>query len=330
MVRSGTVALSGPSVIESAIGEKVGDDELGGPIAALEAGNVHMVVEHEVDALAAIGAFLSYLPSSAAIEAPRAPAQEPARPASDLEQIVPLNGRMAYDVNDVLDAIADHSSILPWGQGWGDSVTTVLARLDGYSVGIVANQPLVRAGALDPAALEKERRFVELCDTFNIALIFLQDVPGLMIGTQAERDGILHSYERLTLQIAKARVPKVGVVMRKAFGGGHFAMGGRPTHPDFLYAWPNAELGFMAPETGVRTVHRRKLADVLKKEGAEAHEVLINQLIEEWATESQPWEAAAHLSLDDIIEPAQTRDVLIVSLELAWGSRRERIVRKWP
>jgi acetyl-CoA carboxylase carboxyltransferase component len=330
MVRSGSLALSGPSVIESAIGEHVTDEDLGGPEAAEAAGNVHLTVDGELDALEAIRAFLSYLPSNASLPAPTGPSREPARPPSDLESIVPANNRTGYDVRHVIDAIADRHSIFPLGSGWGASLVTALARLDGQPVGILANQPLVRAGALDPDALEKSRRFVDLCDTFNLPLVFLHDVPGLMIGSQAERGGILHAYERLVVRIATAKVPKVGVILRKAYGGGHFAMGGRPTHPDFLYAWPTAELGFMAPDTGVRTVHRRELRRVLEEEGSEAHERMVEKLTAEWATESQPWEAAAHLSLDDIIEPAMTRQVLLASIELAWGPRPSRVVRSWP
>jgi hypothetical protein len=134
-------------------------------------------------------------------------------------------------------------------------------------VGLVGNQPIVRAGALDPAALAKEMVFVQLCGTFGLPLVFLHDVPGLMIGTQAEPGGILHGYEALVSAIAEATVPKVGVVLSKAYDGGHFAMGGRPTRPDFLYAWPSAELGFTAPETGIRTIHRRRLEKVFARAG---------------------------------------------------------------
>jgi acetyl-CoA carboxylase carboxyltransferase component len=197
-------------------------------------------------------------------------------------------------------------------------------------VGIVASQPLVRAGALDPAALAKETKFIGVCDTFNVPLVFLHDVPGLMIGTQAERAGILAAYEATVSAIAAARVPKVGVVLRKAYGGGHFAMGGRPVRPDFLFAWPSAELGFMAPDAGVATVYRRKLAAVLAEQGPAARDQLAAELTADWMAESEPWEAAAHLALDDVIEPAATRDVIARALDLAWGSRQPRVARAWP
>ena len=125
--------------------------------------------------------------------------------------------------------------------------------------------------------------------------------------------------EELALGISTAKVPKLGCVLRKAYGGGHFAMGGRPTHPDFLFAWPSAELGFMAPDTGIRTVHRRQLEATLAKEGRAAHDALLEQLQSEWTAISEPWEAAANLAFDDIIEPGRTREVLIQALAVAWG-----------
>lgn len=327
MVRSASIALSGPSVVEPAIGEQVTDDQLGGPDSATAAGNAHLVVESEADAFEAIAAFLSYLPSNAALPAPVAPPEAPLRDPGELAELVPVGARSGYDMRTVLDAVADAESVLPWADGWGSSLLCVLARIEGRPVGILANQPLVRAGALDPASLAKEHAFVDMCDTFGLPLVFLHDVPGLMIGSQAERSGILHGYERAVARIARASVPKVGVVLRKAYGGGHFAMGGRPAAPDFLYAWPSAELGFMAPETGVRTVHRRALDTMAAEQGPQARDGRVAELTAEWVAESEPWEAAANLSFDDIIEPAQTRQVIATSIDIAWGERPVRTGR---
>ncbi len=316
MTRSASLALSGPSVVEPAIGEKISDDELGGPAAATEAGNAHLVVETEADALRRDRG-VPVLPARPCGRR-RSGGRRRCRPsADDLDAIVPLGARSGYDMHDVFAAVADAASVLPWADAWGGSVLCALARIDGRPVGLVGNQPIVRAGALDPAALAKERAFVDLCDTFGLPLVFLHDVPGLMIGTAAERGGILHGYEALVSRIAEATVPKIGVVLRKAYGGGHFAMGGRPTAPDFLFAWPSAELGFMAPETGVRTVNRRRLETVLAEQGPDAHAALVEELTAEWISEAEPWEAAAHLSLDDVIEPAETRRVVAAALSVA-------------
>lgn len=329
MVKTGSVALSGPSVVSAAIAQEVSDQELGGPAAALAVGNALLAVENEREAMDAIAAFLSFLPANASLPAPVAPARAPARPPADLMTLVPTGSKSAYDMNEVIEAIADEASILPWGVEWGPSLICALARIDGHAVGIVANQPLIGAGALDPNSLRKEHDFVHLCDTFNVPLVFLHDVPGLLIGTEAERNGILHAYEKLVSRIADAKVPKIGVVIRKAYGGGHFAMGGRPTHPSFQFAWPSAEMGFMAPEAGVQTVYRRRLEQVAREQGDAAAEELAAQLIQEWVTESEPWEAAAHLSLDDVIEPARTREVISQAIDIAWGDRPVRVTGRW-
>lgn len=321
MVNFASLALVGPSVIEPATGEVLTDAELGGPDKAMAVGNAHMVVETEAAAMDAIAAFLSYLPSNSSLPAPVAPARAPTIDPDELAEIVPLGARSGYDMRRVIEAIADEASLLPWADAWGPSLLTCFARIEGNPVGIIANQPIVKAGALDADALAKEHDFVDLCDTFNLPLIFLHDVPGLMVGTEAEKNGTLKAYEKLALRIATAQVPKVGVVIRKAYGGGHFAMGGRPTHPDFLFAWPSAELGFMAPETGIRTVYRRKLEKVLEDQGRAAHDALVAELHQEWTAVSEPWEAAAHIALDDVIEPAQTRLKLIQALAFAWGQR---------
>lgn len=327
MKRASSLALVGPSVIEQATGEVLSDTELGGPDQALSRGNAHMVVETEEDAMDAIAAFLSFLPANSALPAPIAPARPPAGDPETLTEVVPLGAKTGYDMRGVIECIADEASILPWADDWGGALLTTFARINGEPVGIVANQPIVNAGALDAAALTKEHDFVDLCDTFNLPLIFLHDVPGLMVGTAAEETGILKAYEKLALRISTAGVPKIGVVIRKAYGGGHFAMGGRPLHPDFLFAWPSAEMGFMAPSTGVRTVNRRRLEAILDSEGREAMEAAAAALEVEWEAESEPWEAAAHIALDDVIEPARTRDCLVQALKYAWGSHGERISR---
>jgi len=326
MANFASLALVGPSVIEPATGEKLTDRELGGPDKALAIGNAHMAVETEAEAMDAIAAFLSFLPSNSAQPAPVAPACAPAIEPVELSTIVPTGAKAGYDMRRVIEAIADADSIFPWADNWGPSLLTCFARLGGDPVGVVANQPIMRAGALDADALVKEHDFVDMCDTYNIPLVFLHDIPGLMVGTEAEAKGTLKAYEKLVLRIATATVPKLGVVIRKAYGGGHFAMGGRPAHPDFLFAWPTAELGFMAPDTGVRTVNRRQLEAALEQNGQEAHDALLAELTGAWTAISEPWEAAAHLAFDDIIEPAKTRDVLLQALAVAWGEG-ERVTK---
>ena len=322
MKRDSAIALSGPPVIKGAIGEDISNEDLGGPAVAHEiSGSAHVVVDEESEAIDSVKRFLSYLPDAADLPAPVAPPAEPERDAEELLTLVPADPRRGYDMRKVLQAIVDRDSLFDWGERFGRSLITALARIDGHPVGIVASQPMQRAGVLDVPALTKELQFVELCDTFNIPLVFLQDVPGLMIGREAERGGILRCYERLAAALARASVPKVAVVVRKAYGGGHIAMGGRPVNPSLLVAWPNAELGFMAPDTGVRTVYRRLLAELEEQQGIEAREARAAELEAEWAAESQPWEAAANIILDDVIDPRDTRETIASGIDFAWGTR---------
>jgi acetyl-CoA carboxylase carboxyltransferase component len=322
MVSNTAVALSGPPVVRAAIGEDISHDELGGPaIAAEQSGSAHMVVDDEAAAYEAVKRFLSYLPDSARLPAPVADEVAPSRDPEGLLKLVPVEPRRGYDMRRVIESIVDGDSILQWSERFGRSVICALARLKGQPIGVVASQPMQRAGVMDVPALKKEAAFVDLCDTFNVPLLFLQDVPGLMIGSDAEKAGILAGYESVVGRLARATVPKVAVIVRKAYGGGHIALGGRPVHPDLLLAWPTADMGFMAPDTGVRTVYRRRLDKVLAEAGREAHDDLVATLEAEWANEERPWEAAANIILDDIIDPRRTREIVAEGIDFAWGSR---------
>jgi acetyl-CoA carboxylase carboxyltransferase component len=322
MKRDAAIALSGPPVIKGAIGEDVTGEELGGPKVAHEtSGSAHIIVDSDDEAIQTLKRCLDYLPDASDMPAPVALPAEPARSAEELVELVPREPRRGYDMRKVLEAIFDAGSILQWGERYGRSLICAFARLEGNVAGVIASQPMQRAGVLDVPALSKERRFAELCDKFNIPLVFLQDVPGLMIGTEAERGGILRCYEELASTLARTKVPKVAVVVRKAYGGGHIALGGRPVKPDLLLAWPTAEMGFMAPDTGVRTVYRRKLDALAAEQGDAARDAYAAELEAEWAAESQPWEAAANIILDDVIHPAETRAKLAEGIDYAWGTR---------
>src|SRR4051794_14538154 len=321
MKRDASLALSAPPVIKGAIGEDVSNEELGGPQVAHEtSGSAHVVVDGEEEAIDSIKRFLAYMPDAADLPAPVVAPVAPQRDPEELTTLVPSNPRRGYDMRKVLQAIVDEGTLFNWGERYGRSLITALARIQGQPVGVVASQPMQRAGVLDVPALTKELRFVELCDTFNLPLVFLQDVPGLMIGSDAERAGILAAYERVVVRLSRAKVPKVAVIVRKAYGGGHIALGGRPVRPDLLVAWPSAELGFMAPQTGVRTVHRRRLEREREERGPEAYDALVASLEAEWAAESAPWEAAANIILDDVIRAVDTRHVIAMGIEYAWGS----------
>jgi acetyl-CoA carboxylase carboxyltransferase component len=325
MTQSASVALSGPSVVAAGTGERVSDIDLGGPKRSMEVGNAHMVVEDEPAALQAIRDVLAYLPDHAGLAPPALAPTDPATNPAGLTDLVPTARRRGYDVRTVIDAIVDAESVFPYRADGHRSLVTCFARLEGRVVGVLANQPMHLGGVLTPGALAKELDFVDLCDTFGIPLIFLHDVPGLLVGSGAEAEGVLRKYEALAARIARATVPKLGVVMRKAYGGGHYAMGGQPTRPDLLVAWPTAEMGFMAPDVGIRTVHRRRLEEA---EADGTIEEVLADLERTWEIESEPWEAAAHTYLDDVIDPRDTRDVLVKGLRFATGNR-DRRERMW-
>lgn len=325
MTEQASVALSGPSVVSTAIAENVTHLDLGGPeVAAAQAGTSHAVVADEQAAIAWVRRALGYLPDHAAAAAPVVAPLPPAVDAEALLTLVPTERKRGYDMRKVLAAIVDRDSLLQWCETRGKSVITALARIEGGPVGIVASQPMQRAGTLDVEALDKYLGFIEICDTFNIPLVMLHDVPGLMIGTQEERRGVLRYLERIAVRLSTAAVPRVSVIVRKSYGGGYFLMGGSQTSPDMLVCWPTAELGFMAPEAGVRTVHRGDLERELAQGGTEARDRLFDKLTEEWQLESEPWEAAAHFFVDDVIDPRETRRVITTAIDVTWGNH-ERV-----
>lgn len=246
----------------------------------------------------------------------------PARPAEDLLHLLPVERKQGYDMRTVLDAIVDAGSVLEYSSLKGPGLICAFARIEGMAVGLAASQPLRHGGALDVPALQKWMSFIDVCDTFNLPLVMLHDVPGLLIGSNEERRGLIRHLERVALRLSQAKVPKIAVILRKSYGGGYFLLAGKQSSPDLLVAWPTAELGFMAPEAGVRTVHRRELEEARAAGGAEAYEHRLADLVDEWSQESEPWEAAAHFYLDDIIDPRETRSCIVAGIEFTWTEHR--------
>ena len=252
MTRKAAIALSGPPVVAAAIGEELTADELGGPkVSSEQSGNAHARRRGRAGgdrcdpARARLPAGLGRPPGAVG----------PCRTAGARRGAAPLARaeRPAARLRHAQGARRDRgrrTASSPGRSATAAASSAAFARIEGEAVGLVASQPMQRAGVMDVPALTKVASFVDLCDTFNLPLVFLQDVPGLMIGSDAERGGILGGYERVVGRLARAKVPKVTVVVRKAYGGGHFALGGRPTRPDLVLAWPTAEMGFMAPGDG--------------------------------------------------------------------------------
>lgn len=317
-----TIGLSGPGLVGSAVGEKISHAEMCGPdVAAKQTGLVTNVVATEADCMVAIRRFLSYLPSNATLPPPRAEPRPPRTPAAALRQIVPEQHNRAYNAHKVLDAVVDEDSVFELHPQYGRSLITAFARIEGRPVGVIINQPMHMAGVLDAPSMIKARKFVELCNGFGLPLVFLQDMPGLIIGSAAEKTGIAQRMAELFRAVSKARVPKVTVVIRKAYGAGYIILGGTPIGADYICMWASARLGFMAPSNSVAVLHGRRIAAVREKEGDEAADAMAAQLEDELGRDDAPWSAASQAFIHDVIRPEDTRQAVINGLFISEGYR---------
>lgn len=315
-----TIGLSGPELVGAAIGERTSHEELGGPaIAAKLTGLVTNVVKTEQDCMDQIRRFLSYLPSNSTLPAPVIEPKPPKTPGSALYDIVPAEHNRGYNMLKVIDAVVDEGSFFELHAQWGKCLITGLARIEGKPVGILASQPMHQAGVLDAAALAKATKLVGLCDDFGLPLVFLQDLPGVIIGTASERTGLVIRMMELFKRLAKAKTPRVTVIVRKAFGFGWMALGGTPMGVDYICAWAGAQIGFMAAANSAEILHRRQLAHVRETDGADAAAILAQEFESKLARDNAPWTAAAQVSLHDVIRPEETRQAVINGLFVATG-----------
>jgi acetyl-CoA carboxylase carboxyltransferase component len=316
------MALGGPPLVKAVVGEDVTAEELGGSKVHCEVSGVaDLEVPDDRACLQAIRDYLGYFPTSNTEPLPVRPCDDPAdRRDEDLLAIVPDSPRRAYDVKRVIRAVVDHGRLFEIKPAWARNLVVGLARLGGVPVGVVANQPLVLGGVLDIDAADKAARFIMLCDAFGLPLVFLQDVPGFMVGSRVERAGIIRHGAKMLYAVSEATVPKLTVVLRKAYGAGYFVMCGRAYEPDLIVAWPTAEISVMGPEGGTNIVFRKEIAAAASPEQERARR------IEEFRALIDPYRAAGAALIDDVIDPRETRAVLIRGLEMA---RTKRIDRPW-
>jgi len=317
--------ITGPDVVETVTGEEVSFDELGGAVThASTSGAAHFAVADEKQALDEIALLLSYLPQNNVEDPPRVdPWDDPDRRAEELENIVPNAPKKPYDAANVIDEIVDEGSFFEIHESFAKNIVVGFARLDGHSVGVVANQPRVNAGTLDIEASEKGARFVRFCDAFNIPILTLEDVPGFMPGTDQEHGGIIRHGAKLLYAYAEATVPLLTVITRKAYGGAYCVMASKHIGGDVNYAWPTAEIAVMGPKGAVNILYRRELAE------ADDPEARRQELIDEYREEfANPYTAADRGFLDDVIEPAETRARLIDDLEMLLSKREEKPSKK--
>jgi acetyl-CoA carboxylase carboxyltransferase component len=308
MTSDAAMFLTGPGVVREALGEDVDAAALGGPRVHERNGVCQLVERDEAAAAARVRTLLGYLPSAAGEPAPLAPAADPLLP--DPAAVVPAQARSVYDIRDALAGILDAGSLLELCPRWAPNVVTALARLDGRPVGIVANQPRRLGGVLDAAASEKAARFIGFCDSFGLPLIAVVDTPGFMPGTRQEQAGVIRHGASLVRAFARARVPKLTLVLRKSYGGAHITMNSRDLGADLVLAWPQAEIGIMAARAAVGIVNRRELRVAGDPEAER------ERLAAAYASEHlQARTAAAAGHIDEIIEPADTRRRLAWALQ---------------
>ncbi|MEU8827243.1 acyl-CoA carboxylase subunit beta [Streptomyces sp. NPDC048636] len=305
--------ITGPDVVQAVTGEKVSQNGLGGAdVHAETSGVAHFAYDDEASCLEEVRYLLSLLPASNRETPPRVPCDDPPdRRCDALLDLVPLNGNRPYDMRAVIEEIVDDGEHMEVHERWATSVLCTLARLDGHLVGVVANQPLSLAGVLDIESSEKAARFVQFCDAFNIPLVTLVDVPGFLPGVDQEHGGIIRHGAKLLYAYCNATVPRVQLILRKAYGGAYIVMDSRSIGCDLSFAWPTNEIAVMGAEAAANVVFRRRIA------AAEDPGTVRGQLVKEYAAElMHPYYAAERGLVDDVIDPGLTRQTLIAALEM--------------
>jgi acetyl-CoA carboxylase carboxyltransferase component len=316
----GSMALAGPHLVRAAVGEDVTQEELGGSrVHCRKSGVGDLEVADDHECIARIKEYLSYMPQSCEELPPRRPPSDPVdRMDEELLDVLPESNRKPYDMYEVISRIVDDGEWLDLKGQWAKTIVTCLARMGGRPVGIVANQPKQLGGILDNDSADKAARFVNLCNAYAIPLVFLMDVPGFMVGTKVEEQGIIRHGAKMLHAVANATVPKITVVLRKAYGAGYYVMCGRAYEPDLIVAWPTAEISVMGPEGAVEIIFRKQV------EAAEDPAAKRQELVDEFRKIIDVYIAAGNDMIDDVIDPRETRPTIIRALAMAEHKKVER------
>ncbi len=306
MTEDASMFLTGPGIVREALGEDVSTADLGGTRVHERNGVCHFVSPTDVDAAYLARELLGYLPSHRDAPAPHAPARPPS--GRDPAATVPSEARRVYDVRDVIGALVDGGELLEVSGGWARNLVTAMARIEGRTVGVIANQPRYLGGVLDADSSQKGARFVSKCNAFGVPLLVLVDTPGFMPGTRQESEGVIRFGATLVHAFSEAKVPRVTVILRKAFGGAFITMNSKDLGADYVFAWPQAEIGVMGAKPAVGIIHRRELA------GADDPAATRDRLAAHYAhAQLRPQVAASTGYIDELIAPAQTR------MRVAWA-----------
>jgi len=325
MTENSYMFITGPNVVKAVMQEEVTLEELGGGlIHSTESGVSHFLAKDDRECLAMVRSLLAYLPSNNQDDPPYVPPRDdPRRSCPELERIVPVEPHKPYDVRQVIASIVDDGRFFEVHQLWAENMVVGFARLNGWVIGVVANQPMVLAGTIDIKASVKAAHFIRLCDAYNIPLVTLQDVPGFLPGTHQEYGGIIRNGARMIYAYSEATVPKLMVILRKSYGGAYCVMSSKGLRGDLLYAWPNAEIAVMGAEGAVNILFRKEVSEAADPEAKR------RELTEEYQQRfNNPYIAAARGLIDDVIEPRDTRRVLIRALELTLSKRERHVPRK--
>lgn len=320
----GNMFITGPQVIKAVTGEEVSAEELGGAATHNETSGVaHFFAENEDECYEKIRLLLSFLPANNVDDPPLAEPREPELNQEDLATMMPDNPNRSYDVRDVIKRVVDSSELMEVHQGYAQNAVVGFARIQGRPVGIIANQPQVKAGCLDVNSSDKIARFVRFCDCFNLPLITFVDVPGYLPGVEQEWGGVIRHGAKILYAYSEATVPQISIILRKAYGGAYIAMNSRSLGADLCLAWPSAEIAVMGPEGAVNIVNRREIDAADDKE--KKRQELVQQYRDKYAN---PYIAAARGWIDEVIDPRQTRSYLIRGLEMVENKREQRLLRK--
>ncbi|MFD7335579.1 acyl-CoA carboxylase subunit beta [Streptomyces violascens] len=317
--------ITGPDVVKAVTGEEISQNGLGGAdVHAGTSGVAHFVYDDEVTCLEEVRYLLSMLPSNNRELPPSAtPADAPDRRTETLLDLVPAEPTHPYDVREVIAEIADGGELFEVHSAWAANVVCALVRLDGHVTGVIANQPIATAGVLDIRASEKAARFIQFCDAFNIPLVTLVDVPGFLPGTDQEHGGIIRHGAKLLYAYCNATVPRVSVILRKAYGGAYIVMDSCSIGADVTYAWPTNEIAVMGAEGAANVIFRRQIAE------ADDPAVMRARMVKEYQAElMHPYYAAERGLVDDVIDPAETRAALIGALAMLRSKHSDLPARK--
>lgn len=315
--------ITGPEVIKTVLGEEISMEDLGGArIQAEITGNAHFFARSEIECFEQIKRLLSFIPwnntKKAEVFAPKKP-----KSRYEIERIIPSDPSKPYDIRDVIKSLVDDSDFLEIQEHWAANIVIGFGRINGETIGIVGNQPLVLAGVLDVDSSDKAARFIRYCDAFDIPLVTLVDLPGYLPGVDQEHAGVIRHGAKVLYSYSEATVPKITVILRKAYGGGYIAMCSRHLGADFVFAWPTAEIAVMGPEGAANIIFRSEITS------APDPDAVRKQKVQEYTEKfANPYVAAANGYIDAVINPNETRSTIAQTLKLSTNKKETRPYKK--